>query len=300
LRTPSRRVRKWAAVAWMLVVLVAVAFVLRSRGAEVTVLLRQGRTSPLLLSLLFVLSAKALLASILRSAAGTHGVVLSQRESAIIYHRSQLAKYVPGSVWHFATKAGMLAPRYADASKTGRLMATEVAWVIGSATIVGSGMLAASFVRGELPIDALRLDAAWLLPVIGVLGLTVVAMNRRWAFLHLPTPGVALRLGAIWMLLGASFAAVVTAVPTSVSMNLSLGILLTGAFAVGYVAGFVAPFAPAGLGVREGVLIALLGPAIGVGEAIVTAALSRLVYVVAELVVAIPTFAPRGDRPAQR
>lgn len=300
MRTPSGRVRKWAAVAWAVIVVVAVAFVLWSRGAEVTVLLRQSRTSLLLLALLLVLSVKVLLVSVLRSAARTHGVMLSQRESAIIYHRSQLAKYVPGSVWHFATKAGMLAPRYADVSKTGRLMATEVAWVIGSATIVGSGTLAASFFRGELPIDGLRLEAAWLLPVFGVLGLTVLALNRRWAFLHLPTPEVALRLGAIWMLQGASFAAVVAAVPTSVCMNLSLGILITGAFALGYVAGFVAPFAPAGLGVREGVLVALLGPAIGVGEAIVTAALSRLVYVVADLVVAVPTFAPRGDRPAQR
>lgn len=165
-------------MAWTLIVVAAVAFVLWSRGAEVTALLRQSRTSLLLLALLLVLSAKVLLASVLRSAARTHGVMLSQRESAIIYHRSQLAKYVPGSVWHFATKAGMLAPRYADESKAGRLMATEVACVIGSATIVGSGMLAASFVRGELPIDALRLGEIWM-PLGASLALNFLQMSNR-------------------------------------------------------------------------------------------------------------------------
>jgi uncharacterized membrane protein YbhN (UPF0104 family) len=36
--------------------------------------------------------------------------------------------------------------------------------------------------------------------------------------------------------------------------------VLVEAFALSWLAGFVAPGAPAGLGVREGVLVALLGP----------------------------------------
>jgi uncharacterized membrane protein YbhN (UPF0104 family) len=61
-----------------------------------------------------------------------------------------------------------------------------------------------------------------------------------------------------------------------------------GAFAGSYVAGMIAPFAPGGLGVRESVLILMLQPRIGLGNAIALSAVSRLLTTAAEVIVAVP------------
>ena len=56
-----------------------------------------------------------------------------------------------------------------------------------------------------------------------------------------------------------------------------------GAFASAYVLGYVALFAPAGIGVREGVLAILLAPAVGAPQAAILAILARFWITAAEL-----------------
>ena len=53
--------------------------------------------------------------------------------------------------------------------------------------------------------------------------------------------------------------------------------LLTGIFAVAWIAGFVTPGAPGGLGVREAILVASLGPLYGEGTAVALALTLRAV-----------------------
>ena len=57
----------------------------------------------------------------------------------------------------------------------------------------------------------------------------------------------------------------------------------TGAFAVAWLAGLVAFYAPGGIGVREAVLVALLSSRIGSADALVVAAVSRLVLIVTDV-----------------
>jgi hypothetical protein len=45
-------------------------------------------------------------------------------------------------------------------------------------------------------------------------------------------------------------------------------LLLSGAFALSWIVGYITPGAPAGLGVREVVLVSLLTPALGGGNAV--------------------------------
>ncbi|MDX2206663.1 MAG: lysylphosphatidylglycerol synthase domain-containing protein [Gemmatimonadales bacterium] len=66
--------------------------------------------------------------------------------------------------------------------------------------------------------------------------------------------------------------------------------LATGAFTASYLAGYLFLFAPGGIGVRESVLILLLQPTIGLGQAIALAAASRLALTINELGVALPLF----------
>jgi len=66
--------------------------------------------------------------------------------------------------------------------------------------------------------------------------------------------------------------------------------LATGAFTASYLAGYLFLFAPGGIGVRESMLVLLLQPTIGLGQAIALAAASRLALTINELGVALPLF----------
>ena len=71
----------------------------------------------------------------------------------------------------------------------------------------------------------------------------------------------------------------------------SLGFQLTlmegvPAFPAAYVAGYVALFAPAGVGIRESMLVAFLGPVLGAGAAVVALA-ARLWVTIVELLPAL-------------
>ena len=58
---------------------------------------------------------------------------------------------------------------------------------------------------------------------------------------------------------------------------------MAGAFAIAWIAGFAAVIAPGGIGVREAVLVGLLGPRIGEAEAILLAAASRIAFTLVDL-----------------
>ena len=60
--------------------------------------------------------------------------------------------------------------------------------------------------------------------------------------------------------------------------------VVTAGVALATVAGFVVAVMPGGLGVREGVLMATLAPAVGEDTAVISALALRLVWVAAEVV----------------
>jgi hypothetical protein len=59
-----------------------------------------------------------------------------------------------------------------------------------------------------------------------------------------------------------------------------------GGFAFAWSVGFLVVFAPAGAGVRDVILVALLGSAVGVGGATAVALLSRILMTVGDLATA--------------
>ena len=77
--------------------------------------------------------------------------------------------------------------------------------------------------------------------------------------------------------------------------------LVVASVALATVAGFVIAVFPGGLGVREGVLMYALGPALGTDLAVVSALVLRLVWVAAEFVAALAVgpLGARGGVPPQ-
>jgi uncharacterized membrane protein YbhN (UPF0104 family) len=76
--------------------------------------------------------------------------------------------------------------------------------------------------------------------------------------------------------------------------------LAIAAFAASYVAGLIALFAPGGLIVREGVLVALLQGTTGIGVAALLAVASRIALTVTEIGAAVPFLLIRVEKPSDR
>ena len=109
-----------------------------------------------------------------------------------------------------------------------------------------------------------------------------------------------------WVLLGLSQLAVVRSFdPDGAKALVVHGLVpvVIASVALATVAGFVVAVFPGGLGVREGVLMSALAPALGSDRAVVAALMLRLVWVAAELaaaIVLVPLFrrpSATGDSP---
>jgi hypothetical protein len=180
--------------------------------------------------------------------------------------RTQVARYLPGGIWHVAARAATVDGRVRD--KLGAVTAENVI-VLLVALGVG-GVLASVY------------DWRWL--PLGVL-LAVPFIASRWLHNRTKLSRSRIRRTTACHALGyIAYASVGVLVQVAVSGSGDLRTLayVGGAACVAWAAGLVVVFAPGGVGVRELVYIGMLSgiyPTIELQEAAVT---SRLVTVLAE------------------
>ncbi len=275
--------RTIASLVWTALLLAAVVgLVLRDPGSLRAAL---GLFSPvaILASAALVLLAKLLLAELFGTIARSKGVPLSPYERQRTYHLSQLAKYLPGFVWQFASKGYLLQRRGARAEVSARVIAAEQFWIIGGAAVVGLVVATAAVPVIATDVGLLRVspDAASsvLLAVFAACALTGVAILRHSGSWGPRRSLVGLSLAA-WVALSLSFAVLVASVGGVAVPSLLVG---GAAFPIAYIGGYVAPFAPGGIGVREGLLAVLLAPVLETDVAAAVAVMSRLVYLAVEV-----------------
>lgn len=230
-------------------------------------------------------------------------ICLGWKDSFRIYNLTQLAKYIPGSIWQFVGRFAVLRARGVEASRIRDSLLAEHLWVIGIASLLGILLLAWSdatlLVQSAKWVDD---DGAssiiWVLVVAGAsVGGGIVVwrfrMLRRWAVSLLPPWYVIPLLIVTWLLFGAALW--VTLVPFAPEVALTY---IVGLYCIAYVVGFVVPFAPAGLGVREALLVLGLVPIVATETAVLLAVANRLVYLSAEMVLAMFCIGkPGGSRP---
>jgi glycosyltransferase 2 family protein len=243
------------------------------------------------------------------------------------YLVSHLGKYVPGKAMVVVVRAGMVVPFGARAStaaiatfyETLVMMASGgLIAAAGFATAAGSGRSAGLHaikftlpLWGSVTLPLYRLGA-WSGLGLG-LAFTFLAVppvfGRLAGWVSLPIPGVGpeamprftsrlLGEGLLWsscgwILLGLSQVAVVRSFdPAGTDALLVFGLVpvVIASVALATVAGFVVAVLPGGLGVREGVLMSALAPAIGSDQAVIASLLLRLVWVAAELAAAAILF----------
>lgn len=205
---------------------------------------------------------------------------------------ANLARLIPGAVFSYATRVA-LAPRAASTRRaalaaTGiETIASAAAAVLLGGTVLLDPVLAASIPGGRwwLLGIPLALAAAYFPAWLPMVNRLLVKRDRD------PIPAIAPRravmslalYAGVWLVFGTSIGAVADALGLTAP-----GVLVTGGmFAVSWLIGFVILFVPGGLGVREGVLAALLTPALGLDAAILVSLITRLVWWLADALLAV-------------
>jgi uncharacterized membrane protein YbhN (UPF0104 family) len=217
-------------------------------------------------------------------AAGT-GVAAGAR----IWFLANLARYVPGNVWSYVG-AVELARREGVARRTTlAVMALTQALSVGVALLVGLPVLLAERARLGRPalLGAVVVAAAAGLAVLFRRRLLDLARRRLPGFDPAdltPSAGTVVLLvagyGLYWAVTGLAFATLVASLYPLAAADAPL---VVAAYAAAYAAGFLALLTPAGLGVREGVLVVALAPVLPAGPALVVALLSRVWMMLVEL-----------------
>jgi hypothetical protein len=223
------------------------------------------------------------------------GTPIGWWDGARIWLLSSMAKYVPGKVWALAGMAVMSerrgVPAWAAAASALILQALSLG--TGAAVVAASGLVVAprtvpgtaallGLAAGSLVLSGM---AVWP-PLTRRIIATVAPGAEITTVPHGGTVviGFAVNLLA-WIGYGTAFW--LFARGTLPSLGLGLGTSI-GAFTASYVAGVIAPFAPGGLGVREGVLVVALRSQVGLAGALALAAVARLGMTLAEVLATLP------------
>ena len=218
-------------------------------------------------------------------AAGTRVVV-----GVRIWFLSNLARYVPGNVWSYVGAVELARREGVARPTTLAVMALTQVLSVGVALLAGLPVLVAE--RARLGRPAL-LGAVVVLAAAGLAALfrrRLLALARR----RLPgfdpaglTPSagtvVLLVVGyaVYWVVSGLAFAALAASLASLAAADVPL---VVAAYAAAYAVGFLTLLTPAGLGVREAVLVVALAPVLPAGPALVVALVSRVWMMLAELV----------------
>jgi hypothetical protein len=209
-----------------------------------------------------------------------------------VFFTANLGRYLPGKVWQIAGLAYLARGEgVPPGTATGAAILGQ-AFSLAGATLVGAGVLLG---LGRLP----SLGGGW----IGVVCLVILVATTFPGILKVllplwfrlarqrapggfrPDPAFGVRwlgLYAIsWVLQGMAF----WWLARGLGFELSV---LEGvpSYPAAYVAGYIALFAPAGAGIREGILVVLLGPILGAGAAVL-AVIARLWATFVELLPAL-------------
>ncbi len=229
--------------------------------------------------------------------------------AARAYYCGSLGKYVPGKAMVLVLRGSLMNGR----GCAGRTAAITAAYE--TLTMMGTGLLV-GLLLAPLPDWMPARDQSWLVPVVVLavlVALPVIARLLGWAVVKMSRPDLVelnrvsesdslsaeSRLAIPTWLVGAGCSAfLVSWAIQGLSLGMTLGAvgeplrwhdwpLWSGAMALSTSLGFAVLFAPAGLGVREGILLGILTQAgIDAGAAVAVTVLSRFVSFFSDVLVA--------------
>jgi uncharacterized membrane protein YbhN (UPF0104 family) len=187
------------------------------------------------------------LASSWRAILGDVGGTLSPARAHAIFSLTHLARYLPGNVVHIAGRQVLAMRAGVPAWAAAKSLTLEMALLVSSSAAF------AGLVWWAGPKQAGSLAVAVLL-MLGMLGLGVWAL-KRWGYRGAAQALVF--LCAFHLLGGLVFAGLLVVLGAQPSDTATYGYWVAG-YVASWLLGVVTPGSPAGLGVREAVLVGLL------------------------------------------
>jgi hypothetical protein len=197
---------------------------------------------------------------------GYFGAKVTRHWSIRCYGITQLAKYVPGNIFHLASRQAM----GMAAGVSAWLLVKSAVWELGSLSLAGAvlAFLALPFV---LPWVSIAWATVAFASAVGIIAFGLNYLRGPpavcafvWHVTFLAVSGL-LFVGLIQLLVD--------------DLSRLHWVALCGAFVLAWLAGLVTPGAPAGVGVRELVLLFLLKGAISEADLVLTVVLGRVVTV---------------------
>jgi uncharacterized membrane protein YbhN (UPF0104 family) len=195
-------------------------------------------------------------------------VTIPRQWAVTTYGISQLGKYVPGNIFHLAGRQAMgLA-----AGLPGWSLAKSVLWELGLIAFAGAmfGLLTLPILMPSFPmLLGLGVFIAGILSAVAGINRFLGAGPARAFYYYLCFLAIS----------GLLFLAVLTTLSSSATAFDASWVIICGAYVIAWLVGLVTPGAPAGVGVRELVLIFFLRGSVSEGELLLAAVLGRIVTV---------------------
>jgi glycosyltransferase 2 family protein len=204
---------------------------------------------------------------------------------------ANLAKYMPGYAWQLVSKAWLTRQLGVPTDTTGvamgiELLLTAVAGLVVVLALVPAHLVNQLLLGRYLPL-IMRLGSVLLVVGLGALPAVLRVLFRKTGRTRLAqavnapalwAAGLVMLLG--WLVLGAGYWLLGAALtPLSLSVLPLFCFTLTASF----LAGLAVIFVPMGLGVREALMVAILGGALSSSTAVILAGILRLSTTLCEL-----------------
>jgi len=212
------------------------------------------------------------------------GATTSRRWAVRVYGISQLAKYVPGNVFHLAGRQAM----GMAAGVPVWPLAKSALWELGLISVTG-GLFGLLVLPLLMPGLSVTVSTGVFVAVMGI------AAGLLWRFIG---PQVARAFGwyaGFLAISGLLFVSLVELLIESPGSGSLYWLPLVGAYVLAWLAGLVTPGAPAGVGVRELVLLFLLKGHISETDLVFAVLLGRMVTVGGDIVIYIAAMIMNSD-----
>ena len=249
--------------------------------------------APVLIAALAVVIASLVVSMVLwRLLLAGLGSPLPYRVAARVLYVGQLGKYIPGAVWPVVAQMEMGSDYGVPRRRSVTGFALLMLFTFTGALLVAAGALPSAAGAGP---EAFRWAFA-LTPVVLVLihpRILNPLLDRLLRLARRPPLESPLRFGLVvrslatgmaqWLIYGVHIWLLGVALGAD---PVSLAPLAIGGFALAWCVGYLGVITPAGLGVREVALVAVLLPELGRADAIVVALASRTLITLADLILA--------------
>jgi uncharacterized membrane protein YbhN (UPF0104 family) len=301
----SKRSLKIVGVVFVLAVLVLIIRQLAADWDAVQNYPWTVRPGWLVLSMLATQVAYLTMARAWRSVLRAIQIRIPLRRAYWMFYISNLGRYIPGKLWQIGAAAVIGRQVGLSGTDMAASMIVHLLYFlpVGATLALASGGLPAPYNAPQtemlawLVAGAALVVALWphlLLKVAPPLARWLKLDPARWRLQLSRRLGIILQTAVAWLCLAAGFALLAYAVMPLDRVDF---IGLSRVYIAAHIIGYLVLIAPAGLGIREGVMVVLLQSQLGAGPAAGLALLSRIWFTVAELgAVSVAAFLLKQDR----